>query len=74
MIEIRRAQDDISGSWLLDPFGHTSGLLSRRHAQHSMRQPKRVYVNGLNERTGDFASGDRRHLVAELWKEQLSLG
>jgi len=74
MIEVWQAKDGLPDDMLSGPLGHTGGLLCRRHAQHSMRQPKRVYVNGLNERTGDFASGDRRHLVAELWKEQLSLG
>jgi hypothetical protein len=58
MIEIRQAEDDLSGHCLLDPFGHTSGLLCRRHAQNFMRRRSGVKTcTELGERTGgDFAT------------------
>ncbi|MCU1320400.1 MAG: hypothetical protein JWM43_49 [Acidobacteriaceae bacterium] len=54
MIEIRQAQDELPGNRLLDPSGHTSGLLCRKHAQHSMRL-RPPGPSGLDERTGDLA-------------------
>jgi len=32
MIEIRQAKDELPGNELLDPCGHTSGLLCRKYA------------------------------------------
>ena len=55
MIEVWQAKDGLPDDMLCGPLGHTGGLLCRRHAQHSMRQPKRVHVSGLDERTGDDA-------------------
>jgi len=41
MVEIRQAEDDLPGNRFLDLCGHTSGLLCRRHDQHSMRPSQR---------------------------------
>lgn len=65
MIEIRQAQDDLPENRLLDPFGHTSGLLSRRHAQHSMRLSSRARTMRLDERTGDFIANRDPAIVPE---------
>jgi len=54
MIEIRQAQNELQWDRLLDPFGHTSGLLCRKHAQHSMRL-RSPHPHVLYERTGDNA-------------------
>ena len=40
MIEVRQAENEFPGNVLLGPFGHTRGLLCRRHAQHCMRLPQ----------------------------------
>jgi hypothetical protein len=63
MVEIRQAEDDLPGNRFLDdPFGHTSGLLCRRHAQHSMLLPLWVETNELDECTGDLLPTDPSEL------------
>ena len=42
MIEVWKAKDGLPDEVLPGPLGHTSGLLCRRHAQHSMRLPKEL--------------------------------
>ena len=55
MIEVWQAKNSLPHDMLSGPFGHTGGLLCRRHAQHSMRLP-RAQVISLEQRTGDLAT------------------
>jgi hypothetical protein len=65
MVEIRQAEDDLPGKGFLDdPCGHTSGLLCRRHAQHSVRLPLWAETNDLDERIGDLSSFETGHTAS----------
>ena len=56
MVDIRQAaEENLPRNRLLDLFGHTSGLLCRKHAQHSMRLTPEDQSDGMDERIGDFA-------------------
>jgi hypothetical protein len=56
MIKVWQAKDGLPDDMLCGPLGYSGGFLYRRHAQHSMRRPKRIHVSGPDQRTGDWSS------------------
>jgi hypothetical protein len=71
MIEIRQTEDDL----LLGLFGHTRGLLCRRHAQHCRRLPQKPKrVGGRAHRRFSINSNPERMIAGRLLDKKAVIG